>query len=807
MNMYLSTKHVDVARTIITNFEVAYRGYIAEKLLQSVGTSLEFEAKLSEIITTFSSSTAIFSGYLKSKATNIKSKHHEVFEDLEFSRDCFLKKAIYKNHDVPDVSEIISITYLFSDLYKPLLSTFKSPTEFIKLSDLYHDKRNKLSHTGSELIDEEDMFDVICFISQVLEHLSNDYFWYKSKQDIQDDIENYLSINTQSSIYGNISDMPFANHKIICREDQLDKLNDFVSLHAGQYKKATTLCIYGYGGIGKTALALEYVRKLIKDVSDKIIQKPVDNILFFSAKDTMLTSNSITGKIEKLEIHQGFQSCAALKQGIFSHLKISSFTELNSRCLIIVDNFESLHSEEKAKVRELIKKDSPSLISYIVTSRNPEQMEEMICIQEFTKESGIDFVNKYIQETVIDVALSEEDKASLVNLSRGNTLVLVLCLHRLNSKNATLNMIKDEFNELVSLKKIKKELSEIPANAYEIISEFMYRNTFNEITQLLSDKHDLLLLVLKIFAVIDSSTEIYTLSRLTNRNFREIEDVLDILCNFLILQKCGEYYSINQFANKYVVDMFISDSVEFEEISKKVIAIDNTNKSDLRNYQQQLKNNPDIQSIMNDWHIEHFGDKLSAAKAFSIYSSIDRELNYGRNEYHFSIANDLTEINNLLTITIHPYFRAQKARILSMIRTKAGLSQEKTNEEKAAYLEAIQIIKWNYPQIRATKSYAATLWLYGIFLYEANDNDAVKYLEEAKDSFEKLSLSDSEYYKCISYLGFAYLRQYEQTHKKEYLRLARSISCKLKVDYQKYDRNIQGFSMQLEENLKKYGCF
>ncbi len=805
--MYLSAKHVDVARTIITNFEVAYRCYIAEKLLQNIGTSLEFQAKLSEMITTFSASTAILSGYLKSKATNIKGKHSKVFEDLEFSRDCFFKKSIYKNHDVPDVSEIISITYLFTDLYKPLILTFKSSTEFIQLSDLFHDKRNKLSHTGSELLDEEDMLNVICFISQVMDYLSDDYFWYKCKQEIQKDIESYLAIDTQSNIYGNISDMPFANHKIICREDQLDKVNAFVSLQEGQYKKATTLCIYGYGGIGKTALALEYVRQLIKDVNDKKIQKPVDNILFFSAKDIMLTANSFTGRIEKLEMYQGFKSCTELKEGIFSHLKISSFDELNSRCLIIVDNFESLQSEEKTNVRKLIKNGSPSLISYIVTSRNPEQMEEMICIQEFTKENGIDFVNKYIHETGIDVVLSEDDKASLVDLSRGNTLVLVLCLHRLNSKNATLGMMKEEFNELVSLKKIKKELSEIPANAYEIISEFMYRNTFNEITQLLSDKQELLLLVLKIFAVIDGSTEIYTLSRVANRNFREIEDVLDILCNFLILQKIGEYYSINQFANKYVVDMFISDSVEFEEISNKVSAINKVIKSDFRTYQQQLKNNPDIQSIMNDWHIEHFGDKLSTAKAFSIYMSINRELNFGHDEYYYSIANDLAEINKLLTITIHPYLRVQKARILSQIRTKIGLSQEKTNEEKAAYLEAIQIIKWNYPQIRATKSYAATLWLYGISLYETNDSDAVKYLEEGKKSFEKLFISDSEYYKCLSYLGFAYFRQYEQTQNKEYLRLARSISYKLKADYQKYDRAIQGFSIQLEDNLKKYGGF
>lgn len=805
--MYLSAKHVDAARTIVTNFEVAYRGYISEKLLQDIKTSLEFQTKLSQIITTLSSSTAILSGYLKSKATNIKGKHGEVFEDLEFSRDCFIKKSIYKNHDVPDVSEIISITYLFTDLYKPLILTFKSSTEFIQLSNLYHDKRNKLSHTGSELLDEEDMLNVICFISQVMDYLSDDYFWYKSKQDIQEDIETYLSINNQSNIYGNMSDMPFANHKIICREDQLDKINDFISLQAGQYKKATTLCIYGYGGIGKTALALEYVRKLIKDVNDKKIQNPVDNILFFSAKDIMLTTNDFTGKIDKLEIQPGFKSCAELKAGIFSHLKISSFDKLNSRCLVIVDNFESLQSEEKANVRKLIKNGSPPSISYIVTSRNPEPMEEMICIQEFTKETGIDFVNKYIHETGIDVVLSEKDKASLVDLSRGNTLVLVLCLHRLNSKNATLGIIKDEFNELVSLKKIKKELSEIPPNAYEIISEFMYRNTFNDITQLLSDKSDLLLLVLKIFAVIDSNTEVYTLSRLTNRNFRELEDILDILCNFLILQKVGEYYSINQFANKYVVDMFISDSVEFEEISCKVSNISKTIKSDLRIYQQQLKKNPDIQSIMNDWHIEHFGDRLSAAKAFSIYMNISRDLNNGYDENYYSIANDLMEINKLLTITIHPYLRVQKARILSQIRTKAGLSQEKKDEEKSAYLEAIQIIKWNYPQIKATKSYAATLWFYGIFLYDTNNDDAVKYLEEAKKSFEKLSIFDSEYYKCLSYLGFAYLSQYEKTQKKEYLRLARYISYKLKADYKKYDRSIQAFSIQLENDLRKYGTF
>jgi len=806
--MYLSAKHFDKARNIVMNFEIAYRSYISSLFLNAVTSDIDFKNSLDNIISSISSSTIIMSGFLKSKATNIKGKYMEVYNDLIFANDCFSSKTIIKKHDVPDVSEIVSITYLYSHLFQDLIKCFKTPSEFIQLSDLFHDKRNKLCHTGSELIDEEDVFDVLCFVSTVLDFLDNSYFWFKSKKIIYDDIDNYLNIETENSIKTNTSEMPFSNHKIICREEQLKIIDDFVIGKPEYYKKSTTMCIYGYGGIGKTALALEYVRTFLKNISDKkYSSNPIDFILFFSAKDVILKANDITGKVETSELKQGFKTSEELKNSIYNALGITSFSDYNRKGLIIVDNFEVLDKKEKEGIRIFIKNQSPLSISYIVTSRNPEKLEETICIQEFNHIDGINFIDSYANEANIDIDLSSKDKKDLINLSKGNTLVILLSLHRLNSRNATMLSIQGEFTQLVNINKIKNELSVIPPNAYEIISEFMYRNTFDELVGLLTEELDLLVYILKIFAIIDEDIEIYTLSRVTNKNFREVEYILDILCNYLIIQKKGEYYSINQFANKYIVDRFISNSIELEKLSREITTIRTAINNDLKNFNTQINASSDVMTIINDWNIELFGDKLLAAKAFSIYGEIKHSLDKDCSPENYFIVNCLEELEKLLKITIHPYLSFQKARIMCLFIQYDTTKKEFINAADSSYLEAIQVIKWNYPQIKATKSYASVLWLYGIFLYEQKKHEAIRYLEDALEAFKHLSIYDDEYYQCFSYLGNAYLNEYENKRDKTYLRKSREISIKLKNERNKYTHSLWKHSFDLAERLRPYGTY
>ncbi|UKI16584.1 MAG: hypothetical protein L6V87_01410 [Ruminococcus sp.] len=67
-------------------------------------------------------------------------------------------------------------------------------------------------------------------------------------------------------------------------------------------RKQVSMVLFGYGGVGKTALALEVVKQVIKDIQDNTTingYRP-DFILFFTAKEEALSFSSTTGKIQNI---------------------------------------------------------------------------------------------------------------------------------------------------------------------------------------------------------------------------------------------------------------------------------------------------------------------------------------------------------------------------------------------------------------------------------------------------------------------------------------------------------------------------
>lgn len=99
--------------------------------------------------------------------------------------------------------------------------------------------------------------------------------------------------------------------------------------------------------------------------------------------------------------------------------------------------------------------------------------------------------------------------------------------------------------------------------------------------------------------------------------------------------------------------------------------------------------------------------------------------------------------------------------------------------------------------------------LFGQYLYDNNSiQDAIRYLEESKEAFERRDFHDQEYLQSITLLGTIYLEYYKQdrTNRVLYLRRARQISQKL---YQ--NRNELGkarkYALQLKDELIKYGSY
>lgn len=177
-----------------------------------------------------------------------------------------------------------------------------------------------------------------------------------------------------------------------------------------------------------------------------------------------------------------------MKNGILQYLNISSFEGYKGQGLIVIDNYETIDENEKEKINDFIEYGSPIGIQYIITSRQEEPFAERHCLKGFNDEASCsNFLSEYIKENSMVIELSDDDKRKLFEMSKGNTLVLVLCLKRLDLKLDTISGINADLSKGATLQSINKELTNLPANGYEIISEYMFKNTFGDIEKIFSD--------------------------------------------------------------------------------------------------------------------------------------------------------------------------------------------------------------------------------------------------------------------------------------------------------------------------------
>lgn len=116
--------------------------------------------------------------------------------------------------------------------------------------------------------------------------------------------------------------------------------------------------------------------------------------------------------------------------------------EFDHSGIVIVDNLETLSSQDRAELHDFIQAGSPSCIQYILTSRKEEQYDVNVELNGFENDDGLRFINEYSEENDLNLDLSRDECLELLQISKGNTLVLVLCLSRLSRKLETINLQK-----------------------------------------------------------------------------------------------------------------------------------------------------------------------------------------------------------------------------------------------------------------------------------------------------------------------------------------------------------------------------
>lgn len=815
-DMYLTIKHHDMLRTLIMGFEIPFRNYVADTILDVYHTSAELQAALQHKHSILGPSDPEF--LRRNLGTGCRiDKVNALYEKLTNVRANAALEIVENDTEVPVVGGLLLTTFALLNQFGSLYSLFSGYSSYCLLAEKFLYARNKLGHPDCKTLEDNDMLPVLAFIKDMLTYLDDEYFTRKSKEELQKELLALQNRRVAIPIaIQNFSDMPYNESRIVCRDPEISFLKSFICGSADSLRKQHSCCVFGYGGVGKTALVIEAIKRIIQDIQDQSVANEYapEYVLFFSAKKQKLTISAVTGKVIEKALSWQFQTADELKTQILDALGVDKLRGYHKEGLIIVDNLEALSTSERFSIKEFIERGTPSEMQFIITSRNCEEYEINYKLNGFENESGKRFIKDYVVENDLDVLLTDDEETELLELAKWNTLVLVLSLRRLSKKLCTVWGLRQEFSSVNTWGRIRKTLANVPGSAYEVISEFMFKDTFEEIEAVFSDEVDVFYRILKIFAVSNqSSLDINTICLLSGCNYQRIESVIEILCNYLILEKTNEKYSLNGFAEKYIIGRFMPDAATYSSLSAEIEQREREVQHALEELNEEIKYRPELARILHDWLIISDSDRITAAQMYKIYGSVNHAC---RSDSRFLTQSALQEFviqsNNAEQVTAHPFVKYQKARILQIVDRSQILPESHSEEITDCFRTAIFVIKTveQYSGIQQTKSYASLLWLLGQHLSEIHHfEEAIRYFEESKLVFEELRIKPKEYYQCISQLGHHYLNYYleDQRSRIKYLRAARQMSLLLQGNYYSLDKKTAGYARRLKEELKKYGRY
>ncbi|MBF4518713.1 ATP-binding protein [Flavobacterium sp. ANB] len=790
--MYLSISNCFKLDEIVKSFEVAYRSHIVSVLKMKYPTISDFSIAINKLNSSFQMSSIVYTHKYKNKLTKIESEVATFYSAIEDCNDDLLNKD-YKEHTVPYVSEIIEyVNFFYNDCFKDLSKSFSTIEEFKDYSSKYYLIRNSLSHPASSKIIVTQAKEVVSFIRKQLLNIDDSMYWFVSKKELALKIEEFIdNIELNPLKIHNLDNISFNHKKLICRDAELIILNELIFGKKVGYRKSGSVIIYGYGGIGKTALILDFIYQTIKEIFDNANKTDLDFLLFYTSKEEILTFSETSGKLYINEIKKQIDSFVDFKSKLFNDLNISHLDEFQlKKGLVIIDNFETISIDDKMLFFEFIKQ-SPRTIQYVLTSRNEEPCEDKIHLKEFKEiESGVKFIDEFITSNNYNVEILELEKKQLIKYSKGNTLILVLSIEML--KNGT--TIKEILNDLIN----------IESSNIEIIADFMYKNNIGQAISFLESEGHQPIDMLKVISINEYPIDLYSISVLSNKSISSIEYMCNFLTTKIILEKRGESYSLNEFANKFIFIKYLPGKIEKKEIKQKIDTYQKNLNKELEKLEESKRKVPILQGIMDDWMPKTKIDEIAIASSFALFPS-------AKDAVDSNIVVELSRIKKEFEknekMTSHPYVKFQKARTLQLFlkiiaeEDKIGLTDIISN----SYEEAIEATDFYYSYIKNTKSYGSLNWLFGVFLsFTLKDpKRAVRYLEDAVEVFHRLKIKDLTYFKLLNDLCYAYDIIYRGNGDKLYAFEIKKIYNEIVIN-EKYIRTID---FKYNQFVKKFGKY
>lgn len=770
--MYISTEAIQKLDEIVKSFEVAYRSKIASSLVSQYPAVGDFSLAINKVALSQANSTTIFSKKFKSKADKIAKEVGSYYKRIEDCYNAYLTK-VYDNK-VPYLSEILDyVSLFFNQCFQSLANNFATIEEFNLFSSKYLNVRNSLSHPASEPIKTQDARDVVSFILIQLKNIESDKFWYVSSKIIETKCDELLKIFDDSIIkIHNLDEVSFPYNKIVCRDAELELLRTWLLGKEENYRKSGSVVIYGYGGVGKTALILEFIYKLVKDINDRKIITPYDFIFFFTSKEESLQIKQTTGEAYISSMQKQISSFVDFQEKLNKELSDGNILSIaKSKGLIVLDNFETLSDSDRLNFFEFIRQ-MPRTIQFVITSRNEEICEDKLPLKEFKDiRLGVKFINEYIlaNEIKLKFLFLDHHKQELVQLSKGNTLIIVLIIQQLS--------IDSNLNQALT------DLRSVEASNMEIIADFMYKNAIQKTIDELSSSGKHPIEILKIISLYGEVIDLYSISSLSSLNISEVESICNTFTSRLVLNKIGESFEANEFANKFILLKYLPNNIEKADLLKRINTYRRQLAEKLKNLEASQKREAGLRVIMSDWKPKHIIDKIAIAESYTLFAEY-KTIGNDPNIRYKKVNSILKQFDEIEKKTSHPYIKFQIARFLVEV-DKTEPNKIKREEFRIkiskSYEEAIIAATFYHSYIVNTKSFASINWKYGLFCDSVQDSaNAAKYMEDAIEIFRRIKKLDKTYYQVMADLSFVYLKLYSKTTESKYKFASKEIYYSLK---------------------------
>lgn len=558
--------------------------------------------------------------------------------------------------------------------------------------DTFERKRGKVNYSNNE---------------GVRRYIKRDHQKISSLLNIDVDAVNLqpLYLNSQESENGTIHNLPSKGYNtFIGRQSELEELNNKVS-----HKRNYITALDGIGGVGKSAIALEYCSNLIQSE-----RKKVDYIFWVSAKTTML----INGKIENIK--QSFVHLDQLLDLILDMTRFGEYKTFDNEqkknmvlqilelvdSLIVLDNLETISERNLIDIWNFIN-DIPTPNKVLLTSREMHyNAHQEVRIKNLSRADSLEFLREYCISMEFSNSLYKNIENDIVDISSGLPIA-----------------IKSIIGQIVlgrNFKSIKKSIIKNSDN----LAEFCFKEQLDLLDK---DHYKILLYICFSIEALDFDAIEYLIDEIDSVEITPLLDKL-ISLSIIYLEDVGDkrVYSTLPLIKKYIVNS-IRD-IELVESVKKTL--------------NDFYNLADVESF-NLFPVEQRNIKQAD---FIPKKIIDNAMKHAQNDEleeadnWFKKALNLFEEDEYVLFTYAQYLAKYKNKI----------------QESINYLKQVNSLSPNYIYLKKIGDHHSKLYNYDV---------AIKYYENAKKSAQSQQDKDEMTYN-IALTTFKKVKRFRKENNK-----------------------------------------